>query len=254
MASVLFEAQMNDGRVTDFKCYRGLNEQYFEMIASAYCEGSPALKSLLLSLWSQGIDTIACCRGHEDPHEAHSHATKDNVPYVAIIARNIPAKDLIAVTTRIREKYNDDVVINCVNNCYNEKEMVLQIEFKGAVKDWSKIDITRENFFKMLQDEISCIKTVESESDYNYKSEIVKGLLCGKPNTINVYWEEKSQGTVCFSTRNPDEKGSFYLSMSIDSLKNAFPQMSETIAEFNNGSSSRFEFTYTPEDEIATGL
>ena len=36
--------------------------------SSVFCEGSVALRELLLNLWEHGIETRGCCKGHEEYH------------------------------------------------------------------------------------------------------------------------------------------------------------------------------------------
>ncbi len=257
MISELLEMQLNDGRFSDLKMFdtvKTKNPKNLDMLAEGFSERSIALKNLLLSLWSRGIDTIACCGGHSNPKEAHSQATKNCVPYVTIIARNMLSQDLITLIKQIKEEYVDDVEINCRNNINNKNELLLSFEFKGAVKDWRKIDDTREAFFKMLQDKMASIKTLKKNSDCEYKIEIVKGLMNNKSHIINLMWESKSQGTVYFIADSQDENGHIFVTLPIDALEKLLPYATKYIADLKNGEGSSVRFEFPLEEELNCNL
>lgn len=52
------------GNVVSFDAIKDDPEGY----ADVFCEGSAALKSLLIDLWSKDIETFGCCAGHECVH------------------------------------------------------------------------------------------------------------------------------------------------------------------------------------------
>lgn len=55
----------NDGKVVD-KEFSELSEEQKAEQAKEFSEGNKDLEDILLFLWSKGIKTIACCKGHEN--------------------------------------------------------------------------------------------------------------------------------------------------------------------------------------------
>ena len=67
--------------------------------AIEFSEKNKSLEELLLYLWNNDINTIACCAGHD----------KENFPYIYIVVDNLESSTLKELLVNLFVTYDDNI-------------------------------------------------------------------------------------------------------------------------------------------------
>ena len=185
-----------------------LSEKEMDEQAEIFSESSPALKETLKVLWSNGIQTIACCSGHEG----------QGYPYIAFYTDNLSEAQVRKILTEICSSFNEvlDVRINkgrvVSNNIREDGEIVSKEKFKRPFNigiSFEKDKGFDQNFFgEILKDVIEKTKEAYyyqkkydnlSEKDINF----IEDCIAVKNSDIKVdLSNEKNlpKNTICDDT------------------------------------------------------
>lgn len=130
-----------------------------------FSEGSTSLKRLLLFLWDNKINTIACCAGHNIYDE----------PYISM---SIDSLNKIAVTTLLSNIFFDynskvKVMIRNENNRRKKKDYLKHIIKLTLFFDY----LEKESCFDYLLKVVNKTLTNELESKYDLLNEFNKNLI-----------------------------------------------------------------------------
>ena len=116
-----------------------LSDSEREKIATEFSEGSERLKNLLLKMWSNNIETYACCVGHGGKSKA----------YLFFDVRNFPQNKLSLILKKSMELYKKDVVELTFSNNYEKEEL---FDRKGLSIYRKDETISTDDFFNIIDE------------------------------------------------------------------------------------------------------
>lgn len=186
-----------------------LDEKERKKLAKQYSEGLEELEQLLNNLWNLGIDTLGCCRGHND-----------KLPYIGIVVNDYSINiinhlmikflndnsfsDKVIIALGYNSNFgldfslsfkqidnnnfsliSDNLIENKYLNCYLEQFMRLIEEYNAGnyfsdlvFKDYDVILHIYDQFMPDL-DYACCLDDLIEDSEYNSDLyENIKGLFC----------------------------------------------------------------------------
>ncbi len=135
-------------------------KEELEQALMEFAEGSLGLEKCLREMWKNGLKTIACCAGNNDPYEIAYIAMAEGVDIFSYLSSNLLSNDMVAL-----ESENNQV-----------------IRFAGFEEN-------KEKLMLMLAEDISTGKKNNSEQ---VKEKIGKSINSEWKKEANIYYMRKA--------------------------------------------------------------
>lgn len=172
---------LNTGNVVE-----NVSEELWQQAAKDFSEGNKDLECLLLYCFQNGLETKACCAGHEEQFDELGNGT----PYIVFEYNENSSKAIISIIKKLMNKKGIKLELDNTNDLFGKS---FQINFDTLQADWNEIlraCQTREKDGK-INKLPSCmreiIKFIEADKDNVYATSFT---YCTDDKKFNAIFSE----------------------------------------------------------------